>query len=134
MAPHHDPGARPRSSFRAIWEVVARIPRRRVATYGQVARIAGLPRGARTVGWAMRALPDDLRIQGRPVPWHRVINAQGRISPRAWSGAGRDEGRGEQAGRLRREGIGVSAEGAVDLSRHLWQGRARRSGRGGTGT
>jgi len=121
-----------RSSFRSIWEVVARIPRARVATYGQVARMAGLPRGARTVGWAMRALPDDLRLHGRPVPWHRVINAQGRISPRAWSGARCDEGRGEQAARLRREGIRVSPEGAVELSRHLWKGRPRRSGGGGT--
>ncbi|MGH9750713.1 MAG: MGMT family protein, partial [Candidatus Polarisedimenticolia bacterium] len=69
--------------FRAVWDMVALIPRGRIATYGQIARMIGAPGGARTVGWAMRALPDDTRVRGRPVPWHRVINAAGRISPRS---------------------------------------------------
>jgi methylated-DNA-protein-cysteine methyltransferase related protein len=127
-------GARPESRmaggtlFREIWGVVARIPRGRVATYGQIARMAGLPGGARTVGWAMRALPDDLRISGRRVPWHRVINAQGRISPR---GLTRDtEGSAEQALRLRREGVGVTRGGRIDLEQHLWGGSIGRAGRG----
>ena len=58
-----------------IWQVVALIPAGKVATYGDVARMAGLPGAARRVGAALRRLPEDSRI-----PWHRVINAQGRIS------------------------------------------------------
>ncbi len=112
--------------FRSIWEVVARVPRGRVATYGQIARMAGLPGGARTVGWAMRALPDGLKINGRPVPWHRVINAEGRISPRG--GSPDDEGTLGQALRLRREGIDMTPGGAIDLARHLWTGGPRRRG------
>lgn len=110
--------------FAVIWRVVARIPRGRVATYGQVARMAGVPGGARTVGWAMRALPDGLRIGGRPVPWQRVINAEGRVSPR-WNARGED-GSLRQAAALRREGIAVSRGGAVDLARHRWSGRRER--------
>jgi methylated-DNA-protein-cysteine methyltransferase-like protein len=107
-------------AFERIWRVVARIPRGRVATYGQIARMAGLLNGARTVGWALRALPDKHRIAGRPVPWHRVINAQGTISLR---GRG-DGGEGSrQAAALRREGIAFLTGGRIDLGRYLWRGR-----------
>ncbi len=107
--------------FRMIWECVAAVPRGRVVTYGQVARMTGCPGGARTVGWAMRALPDDLRIRGRAVPWHRVLNAAGGISLRGGSTPG--DGRARQRQGLRREGVSVSAAGVVDLSRYLWRGR-----------
>jgi len=107
--------------------MVARIPRGRVATYGQIARMAGLRSGARTVGWAMSALPDGLTIAGRPVPWHRVINARGAISPRHDGPLG--EGARRQAVRLRREGVAVSRGGRIDLTRHLWDGRRRGPGR-----
>ncbi len=117
---------RPASVFRAMWEVVARIPRGRVATYGQVARMAGYAGGARTAGWALRAVPDDLLIGGRRVPWHRVINAGGRVSPRR-EGGGPDPEAGRQIRLLRREGVPVSSAGGVDLRRCLWDGgRARR--------
>src|SRR6266571_6515658 len=109
--------------FRTIWAVVARVPRGQVATYGQIARMAGLPGGARTVGWAMRALPDGLAIGGRRVPWHRVINAQGRISPRG--GAGMVDETARQAARLRRERVAVSPGGAIDLTLYLWDGSPR---------
>ena len=69
------PGA---GSHARIHAVVRRIPRGRVATYGQVAELAGLPGQARLVGYAMAALPAESAI-----PWHRVINAAGRVSPRA---------------------------------------------------
>ena len=115
--------AAPARIFQAIWECVARIPRGRVATYGQISRMVGLPGGARTVGWAMGALPDGLTIGGRPVPWHRVINAQGRISPRR---GGLDGGQERQASALRREGTRVAPGGAVDLRRFLWTGPRRR--------
>jgi methylated-DNA-protein-cysteine methyltransferase-like protein len=118
------PPAAAEGIFRAVWAAVARIPRGRVATYGQIARMTGVPGGARTVGWAMRALPDGARLRGRPVPWHRVINAQGRISPRREPGAG--DGAMRQARRLRREGVAVAAGGRIDLARHLWRGDRRR--------
>jgi methylated-DNA-protein-cysteine methyltransferase-like protein len=58
-----------------IWQIVAAIPKGRVATYGQVAEIAGYPSHARFVGATLRALPKNSAI-----PWHRVINSQGKIS------------------------------------------------------
>jgi methylated-DNA-protein-cysteine methyltransferase-like protein len=106
-------------TFRSIWHVVSRIPRGRVATYGQIARMAGLPGAARTVGWAMNALPDGARVAGRAVPWHRVINAAGRISPRASDAGGAG---GRQARRLRSEGVRVSRAGRIDLGRFGWDG------------
>lgn len=118
----------PPGSFHSIWEVVSCIPRGRVATYGQIARMAGLLNGARTVGWALQALPDGLKIRGRGVPWHRVINAQGRIS---LTDSGREMGGlRRQAVRLRREGIEVSSAGALDLEYYRWSGeRVRCRGR-----
>jgi len=99
-----------------IYAVVRRIPRGRVATYGQVARLAGLPRGARQVGWALAALPP-----GSGVPWQRVINARGAISPRRAAGP-----EVEQGARLRAEGVAVDPRGRVDLERFLWQPRVAR--------
>ena len=90
-----------------IWQVVAQIPCGCVATYGQVAALAGLPRGARRVGRAMAQLP-----AGSALPWHRVINAAGRS---AIAGAG-----GVQQRRLlRAEGV-VFLNGKVDLGRWQW--------------
>ena len=63
------------TSYERIWEVVARIPRGKVANYGQIARIAGLGKRARLVGYALHSAPDEMVL-----PWHRVINAQGKIS------------------------------------------------------
>src|SRR2546426_11738569 len=80
--------ARDQRAFERIWRVVARVRRGRVATYGQIARMTGLPNGARTVGWAMRALPDDLRIGGREGARHRVIKAQGGSNFRGGGGGG----------------------------------------------
>lgn len=58
-----------------IWQVVSRIPRGRVASYGQVARLAELPGSARYAGWVLKNLPAGSRL-----PWHRVVNGQGRLS------------------------------------------------------
>jgi len=101
------------SSYARIYAVVSRIPKGRVATYGQVAALAGLPRQARLVGYAMHSLPAD-----SDVPWHRVVNAAGKISLRA-DGLGHDE---LQAVLLRREGVRFVA-GAIPLRRYLWRGR-----------
>lgn len=107
----------PRGPFHdAVYRVVARIPKGKVASYGQVARLAGFPGRARQVGWAMSALPD-----GSGVPWHRVINAKGEISPR--SGGGHDE---LQRQRLEREGVRFSPRGVVDLERFGWAGEGIR--------
>jgi methylated-DNA-protein-cysteine methyltransferase-like protein len=108
-------GALPADRYRRIYDVVARIPKGRVATYGQVALLAGLPRQARLVGYALHALPAD-----GAVPWHRVVNAKGQISLRA-NGLGHDE---LQAHLLRREGVRFVA-GAIPLSRYRWAPRRR---------
>ncbi|HYU25501.1 MAG TPA: MGMT family protein [Thermoanaerobaculia bacterium] len=66
------------SRWETIYRAVRRVPRGRVASYGQIAELAGLEGHARQVGYALHALPD-----GSGVPWHRVINAKGEISPRS---------------------------------------------------
>ena len=82
-----------------IWAAVAAIPRGRTASYGAIARAAGLPGRARMVGRALGAAPDTLKL-----PWHRVITAAGRIAfPRG------SRLYAEQARRLRREGLAVDA-------------------------
>ena len=102
----------PLSNYQRIYAVVRRIPRGRVATYGQVARLAGLPRGARQVGYALHALRE-----GSVVPWHRVINAQGRISQRP-------VGAITQRILLEREGVTFGAAGRTSLSRFGWRRRS----------
>jgi TDG/mug DNA glycosylase family protein len=96
-----------------IYDVVRRVPRGRVATYGEVARLAGIPSHARQVGYALAAL------RGSDVPWHRVINAKGEVSPRAEPGW-------EEVQRklLEREGVVFDAHGRVSLERFGWQGEA----------
>jgi methylated-DNA-protein-cysteine methyltransferase-like protein len=94
--------------FSAVYAAVRAIPAGRVATYGQVARVLGVPRGARAVGWALRALEGS---QARTVPWHRVVGAGGRISLPEGRAAER------QRRRLRAEGVRLR-QGRVDLRRH----------------
>ena len=67
-----------KSRWETIYRAVRKVPRGRVASYGQIAELAGLEGHARQVGYALHALPD-----GSGVPWHRVINAKGEISPRS---------------------------------------------------
>ena len=67
-----------KSRWETIYRAVRNVPRGRVASYGQIAELAGLEGHARQVGYALHALPD-----GSGVPWHRVINAKGEISPRS---------------------------------------------------
>jgi methylated-DNA-protein-cysteine methyltransferase-like protein len=100
------------ASYRSIYAVVGRIPPGHVATYGQVAVLAGLPGRARLVGYALSALAGRSSI-----PWHRVINAQGRISSRS---CGSDADR-EQRLRLEHEGVCFAANGRIHLERFLWR-------------
>ncbi len=102
------------SPYDRIYAVVSRIPKGRVATYGQVAELAGLPRRARQVGYALHAMTDD-----HALPWHRVVNAKGTISPRR-NALGHED---LQAQLLRREGIRFVA-GAIPLARYQWQPRS----------
>ena len=92
--------------FARVYAAVAAIPRGKVATYGQVAAVVGVPRGARAVGWALRVLPKETRV-----PWHRVVGTGGRISLRAGAGPLL------QRRRLRAEGV-VFRGPLVDLERH----------------
>jgi methylated-DNA-protein-cysteine methyltransferase related protein len=85
-------------ALQAIWDVVARIPRGSVSTYGDVARAAGLPGRARLAGRALKHLPDGMHL-----PWHRVVGAGGKIAFPPGSSAHR-----EQARRLRGEGVAVA--------------------------
>src|SRR5438045_2089042 len=91
-----------------IYDLARRIPRGRLATYGDLAWLAGTPRAARQVGWALSVLPDNL-----DVPWWRVINHRGQVPHHAH--------RELQAELLRREGIEVSDDGVVDLDRYRWE-------------
>ena len=96
--------------MRRIRDTVRDIPPGAVASYGQIAEIAGIPRGARQVGYALKHLPT-----GSDVPWHRVITASGRIAFAGGSRAYR-----EQRKRLIMEGVAISS-GRVDMQRYRWQ-------------
>lgn len=100
-------------AYPRIYAAVRRIPRGRVATYGQVAEAAGLAGRARQVGYALHALHP-----GSAIPWHRVVNAAGRVSPRS---AGGDELRQRQL--LEREGVRFEGE-RIPLARFGWRRRA----------
>ena len=100
-------------SYARIYAVVAKIPRGRVATYGQVAALAGLSGHARQVGYALHATPDESEI-----PWQRVVNAKGEVSPRADPLM-----EGVQQSLLDADGITFDANGRIDLDRYRWQPR-----------
>jgi len=102
----HDPDLNQR-----IWQVVALIPSGKVATYGDVAQHAGLAKAARRVGLALRQLPQDSKI-----PWHRVVNAQGRISlPNS------TVSQYTQRERLEAEGIVFQGNKSLDLEKFRWE-------------
>ena len=98
--------------FDKVYWIVRCIPAGKVATYGQIARLLGIPRGARTVGWALHSLPDDMEV-----PWQRVINAKGVVST-AWEG---DESTGQRA-LLEAEGVVFDEQGRIDLKVYGWTG------------
>jgi methylated-DNA-protein-cysteine methyltransferase-like protein len=101
------------STYQRIYGVVRRIPCGRVATYGQVAHLAGLHGHARQVGYALHALPDD-----SAVPWHRVVNAGGTISRRADPGPEH-----VQRALLVAEGVEFDTSGHISLRRYRWRPR-----------
>ncbi len=99
-------------AFERIYEVVRKIPRGKVATYGQIAMMAGNPRWARVVGYALHSNPDPENI-----PCYRVVNRFGGLAP-AFAFGGDDE----QSRLLRADGIEVRSDNTVDLEKYLWNG------------
>lgn len=101
------------NTFEKIYEVVKKIPKGRVATYGQVAALAGNRRLSRVVGYALHVNPDPENI-----PCYRVVNRFGEVS-RAFAFGGENM----QIILLRADGIEVTDEGKVDLDTYLWDGK-----------
>ena len=100
------------NSFARIYEIVKKIPKGKVATYGQIALMAGNPRWSRVVGYALHVNPDPDRI-----PCFRVVNRFGEVSSAFAFG-----GENRQIGLLRQEGVTFLEEGRVDLKKHQWDG------------
>jgi methylated-DNA-protein-cysteine methyltransferase related protein len=104
--------------YEQVYAIVRRIPPGKVVSYGRIAQMLGAPNAARAVGYALRALKDK---QANPayedIPWHRVVNSQGRISI-----VNREHGADMQARLLREEGVVVDEELRIDLDRYLWSG------------
>ncbi len=93
-----------------IWETIQDIPKGSVANYGQIAEIAGIPRGARQVGYALRHAPKDLEL-----PWHRVITSSGKPAFDPNSRHFRT-----QRDRLAEEGVPI-INGKIDMSKYRWE-------------
>jgi methylated-DNA-protein-cysteine methyltransferase related protein len=102
------------SGWTAYYRIVRRVPQGRVATYGEIARAAGKPRGARQVGYALAAL----RGARHDVPWHRVVGAR----PRAAAAISLLDpvGAAVQRHLLEREGVAFDDRGRIDLARFGW--------------
>lgn len=97
--------------YQAFYDIIKNIPEGRVASYGQIAALAGHPRHARHVGFALSSLDNDSSL-----PWHRVVNAQGAISPRGFSGS--DD---FQRLLLEEEGVEFSLHNRINMRRYQWQ-------------
>jgi methylated-DNA-protein-cysteine methyltransferase-like protein len=97
-------------AYDEIYAVVSSIPKGKVATYGQVAELAGLPRRARMVGYSLRELPE-----GSELPWHRVVNASGRVSER-----GRPDSERDQKALLEAEGVAFDRHNRLSLNQFRW--------------
>ncbi|MEW5918599.1 MAG: methylated-DNA--[protein]-cysteine S-methyltransferase, partial [Gemmatimonadota bacterium] len=116
LTPYALPKASLTTLHTRIYAAIRRIPKGRVASYGQIARLAGLPRHARLVGYALHRLP-----AGSHVPWHRVVNAKGELS---LVRAGRASGL-EQRIRLEHEGVPVNAAFRVSMPRYGWNPKTK---------
>ena len=99
------------SVFQKIYDVVCLIPKGKVATYGQVALLAGNPRWARVVGYALHNNPAPVII-----PCHRVVNREGRVAEAFAFGGGTT-----QRKMLEDEGIAFEADGHIDLGKYGWK-------------
>lgn len=97
--------------FKEVYEAVKKIPRGRVATYGQIAAMTGRPRAARIVGYALHVNPEP-----GVIPCHRVVNRFGELAP-AFAFGGREV----QRALLEAEGVEVSDGFTVDMDKYLWK-------------
>jgi methylated-DNA-protein-cysteine methyltransferase-like protein len=95
-------------TFERVWALIKRIPRGKVATYGQLSRMIDRRLTPVGIGWAIHAAPDG------SIPWHRVVNAKGGISTER-------EAPGFQRAKLRAEGVRFDRAGFIDLDRYGWQ-------------
>lgn len=100
------------NSFELVYRIVERIPRGRVATYGQISRLLDGRLSPIFVGWALHAVPDART----PIPWHRVVNAKGGISTRRVIGYAPNL----QRELLEAEGVRFGDDDCVDLEAHRW--------------
>jgi methylated-DNA-protein-cysteine methyltransferase-like protein len=92
-----------------VKDIIKRIPRGKVATYGQIAALAGNPRATRLVVWILNSSSRKDKL-----PWHRVVNSKGRIALK------RNYGYEIQKGLLAREGIAFDKTDTIDFTRYLW--------------
>ena len=104
------PPERTADFLNAVYRLVAQIPAGSVATYGQIAMLAGRPRAARLVGRAMRTAHSEQNL-----PCHRVVNQSGRLAPEPAFGQ-----QGFQRILLEREGISFRENGTIHVKRHIW--------------
>jgi methylated-DNA-protein-cysteine methyltransferase related protein len=104
----------PTDTYQRIYAAVKKIPYGKVATYGQIAQLADMPRAARQVGYALSATPENVRI-----PWHRVVSSEGRISMRRknWQSGSDDL----QKILLEAEGVEFDANERINLERFRWK-------------
>ena len=101
------------SFYQKVYEIVRRVAEGRVASYGQIARMAGSPRASRAVGYALHVYP----MPG-VIPCHRIVNREGRLAP-AFAFGGTDA----QRKLLEAEGVKVDEEGYVDIKKYCWNGK-----------
>jgi methylated-DNA-protein-cysteine methyltransferase-like protein len=94
-----------------VMQQIHRIPKGKVATYKQIATLAGKPQGSRGVSWILHSCSTTYKL-----PWHRVLNSQGRISFDRKSSNFR-----QQKKRLEAEGVSITADGELDLTRFQWK-------------
>jgi methylated-DNA-protein-cysteine methyltransferase related protein len=94
-----------------VYRLVRQIPAGRISTYGRIAAMTPVPRGARGVGWALAGISD---ADARSIPWWRVVNAHGRISNTSNADL--------QRSLLESEGVAFDERGYIDLARFLWDG------------
>lgn len=104
----------PTDFSKKVIAAIKKIPKGKVATYGQIAKLAGKPQGSRGVAWLLNS-----SSQAHGLPWQRVINSQGKISFPLYS-----DGYLRQRGLLEREGVEFVDSGAVDLKKYQWNGKA----------
>ncbi|MBR9648632.1 MGMT family protein [Clostridium tyrobutyricum] len=94
--------------FKRVYNIVSKIPKGKIATYGQIAFMLGEPRSARVVGWALRKVPDDMNI-----PCHRVVNKSGELFGSS----------DIQRYLLKSEGIVFKKDGRINIEKYLWDGK-----------